>query len=186
MDFSHLIKQKTYEKIVHPLRRHWITYAPFLAGYILLLLVPVAVYFILQSVFPASLTQQSWYAILVICAAIYYLLMYIYFFAHFVDFYLDVWIVTNDRIVDIEQFGLFSRSVSELDLFRIQDVTTHVNGVFATFFDYGNVEVKTASENADIIFRNVPHPNNVREELLMLAHEDRKFHYAQPTVADDD
>lgn len=184
MTFTHLIKQKSYEKIVHPLRRHWATFMPFLFGFLVLLFVPVVLAIILQAVLPTAFEQPFWYALMVLGAGTYYLLILVYFFAHFVDFYLDLWIVTNDRIVDIEQFGLFSRSISEVDLFRIQDVTTHVNGVFATFFDFGNVEVKTASENVDIVFRNIPHPNKVRESLLRLAHEDRKYHIAQ--VATDD
>jgi len=99
------------------------------------------------------------------------------FFTQFIDYYLDLWVVTNDRIIDIEQFGLFSRITSELDLFRIQDVSSDITGLFSTMFNYGDVIVKTASNNQSIIFRNVSDPNTIRENLIKLSHEDRKYHY---------
>ena len=61
--------------------------------------------------------------------------------------------MTNDRIVDIEQHGLFSRTISEVDLFRIQDVTVDIHGIIATLLNYGNLTVKTASDNIHIIHR---------------------------------
>ena len=105
--------------------------------------------------------------------------MYLFFFVRFIDYYLDLWIITNDRIVDIEQHNLFSRSVTELDLFRIQDVTADMHGFFATIFNYGNVLVKTASSNTHIIFYNVSQPNRIREHLIHLSEEDRKYHVGE-------
>ena len=84
--------------------------------------------------------------------------------------------MTNDRIVEMEQLGLFSRTISELELFRIQDVTSEVKGLFPSMFHYGNVLVKTASENSHIIFFNIRNPEKIREELIKLSHEDRKYH----------
>ena len=91
-------------------------------------------------------------------------------------YYLDVWVVTTERMIDIEQFGLFSRSISELELFQVQDVTTDVHGVFPTFFNYGDVSVKTASENTAIVARQVHNPNLVRETIVRLADQDRRTH----------
>lgn len=178
MQVSFLIKQKPYEKIEYYLRRHSITFIPILATFIILMLVPVAMYFLINNLFPQLLTGQFSYPVLVLFASIFYLSIYLFFYGQFIDFYLDVWIVTNDRIVDIEQHGLFSRSISELDLYNIQDVTVEVTGFFATMFKYGNLNVKTASSNSQIIFRNIPNPNEVRQELVQLAENDRKFHHA--------
>jgi hypothetical protein len=63
-----------------------------------------------------------------------------------------------------------------LDLFRLQDVTADVHGVFATFLNYGTVMATTASANMNIVFRNIPDPNRIRNELIRLSHEDRKYH----------
>jgi len=178
MGISILIKQKSYERIEYVLRRHPITFVPILLLFLVLLAVPAIVYLMINALFPTLFGGPIIFPLSVMLASAYCLGICLFFYSQFVDFYLDVWIVTNDRIVDIEQFGLFSRTISELDLFHIQDVTTDVHGFFATIFRYGNVSVKTASSNVDIVFRNVPNPNKIREHLVILSHEDRRFHTA--------
>src|SRR3989339_1973511 len=175
---SHLIKQKTYETIKYFLRQHPLTFAPTVALFVVLFFVPFVVYFLISALFPNLLANSSIYTLAVLCASIYYLSIYLFFYSQFIEFYLDIWIVTNDRIVDIEQQGLFARTISELDLYRIQDVTTEVNGFFCTMFHYGNVIVKTASAGSRVIFRNVKHPNEIRQALIQLAEDDRKHHHA--------
>lgn len=182
MQLSGLIKQKSYEKIIFILRRHPVTFLPMLFLSVLLLAVPAGVYLLLSSLFPSLFTSEIFYPILVLGLSTYLLSVYLFIFAQFIDFYLDLWIVTNDRIIDIEQFSLFSRTISELDLFRIQDVTTDVHGFFATLFDYGNVSVTTASQNAHIIFKDVPNPNFIRQKVIELADVDRRYHYKADTV----
>jgi len=176
MHLSALIKQKSYEHIEYVLRRHWITFVPKILLFLILLAIPVALYALVANLFPNLLTHPLWFPVLVLCASAFLLSVYLFFFMHFIDFYLDQWIVTNDRVVDIEQFGLFARTISELDLYSIQDVTTDVHGVFPTIFNYGDVTVKTASTNVNIVFRDIPNPNEVRRVLIELADKDRKFH----------
>ena len=129
--------------------------------------------------FPDLLNIPQIYGAGILLGSVYYLSILLFFFTSFISFYLDVWIVTNDRIIDIEQFGLFSRTISELELFRIQDITTNVHGIFPTIFKYGDVTIQTASINTTIIFHNVPYPDKIRQNLLELAHEDYKFHSGQ-------
>ncbi len=88
-----------------------------------------------------------------------------------------MWIVTNDRIIDTEQHGLFHRTTTELELHSIEDVTSHIGGIFGTFFKYGDVTIKTSSVTTTIVFRQIPHPEKVRGDLIRLAEEDRKFHH---------
>lgn len=176
---SHLIKQKDYETIKYFLRQHPLMFAPTILLFIILAGVPFAFYFLINALFPGLLATQSIYTIGVLSASIYYLSIYLFFYSQFIEFYLDIWIVTTDRIIDIEQEGLFARTISELDLYRIQDVTTEVNGLFPTLFHYGNVMIKTASSNSHVTFRHVSHPNEIRQTLIQLSESDRKFHHSQ-------
>lgn len=179
MNVSYLIKQKPYEKVKYVVRRHIFTFIPQILLFTILGIMPFGIYVMIKSMFPTLLSTEQMYAVGVLLGSIYYLCILLFFFTSFVDFYLDVWIVTNDRIIDIEQFGLFSRTISELELFRIQDVTTEVHGMFATIFKYGDVMVQTASTNINIKFHNIPDPNIIRQNLLELAHEDYKYHRGQ-------
>ena len=176
MIISALIKQKSYEKIEYFLRQHPITFVPTVLLFLVLMLIPVGVYFLITGIFPNILSNQILYALGVLLGSIYYLSLNLFFYAQFVEFYLDLWIVTNDRMIDIEQLGLFSRSITEADLYRIQDVTVDVKGLLPTLLKYGNVTVKTASGNQHIVFRNIPHPNEIRQALIQLCDQDRKYH----------
>ncbi len=86
----------------------------------------------------------------------------------FVDYYLDVWIITDRRVVNVEQKGLFVRQVSELRYQKIQDVTTEVDGFFPTLLNYGEVFVQTAGEKPRFLFHNVPEPYQIKGMLVDL------------------
>jgi len=178
MDIQHLIKQKPYEHIVHVLRRHPLTFLPEFFLFLVLAFIPIVLVLLANATFPIILTNEIPFTIFVLGTSAYYIAILVFFFTQFIDFYLDIWVVTNDRIIDVEQFGLFARTISELDLFRIQDVTTDIHGFFHTLFKFGSVSVKTASDNKSIVFKNVNDPNRIREELISLSHEDKKYHYS--------
>jgi hypothetical protein len=74
------------------------------------------------------------------------------------NYYLDVYIVTDRRLIDIHQEGLFSRSLSAVDLVDVEDVNAEVKGLLPTYFDYGNVDIQTAGEIQNVNFYQVPKP----------------------------
>ncbi|MFB6182002.1 MAG: PH domain-containing protein [Candidatus Magasanikbacteria bacterium] len=164
-----LIDKNANEEIKYILHRHPITFLKFLFFFFILTLVPVALYLLLNNLFPEIIEMEKIYAFGVVAGGIYYLSILLFLYTKFVEFYLDVWIVTDQKIVDIVQAHLFSRNISELDLDRIQDVTTQVSGILPTIFDYGNVSVQTASQNAKIDFLSVHNPNEVRKEIIRLS-----------------
>ena len=176
MLISKFIRQKSYEHIVYVLRRHPFTFIPTLLLFVILWIIPVILFLIARHVYPDFVVENQIYPVIVLGGSLYYLSTYLFFYAQFIDYYLDIWIVTNDRIVDVEQHGLFHKTITELDLFRIQDITSQVQGVAAIFFKYGDLSITTASSTDTIVFRQIPDPNKIREDLIQLADEDRKYH----------
>ncbi len=85
-----------------------------------------------------------------------------------VMYYLSKQIITNERIVDITQKSLIYRTISELHLNSIEDVTAETQGLFGTFLDYGNVYVQTAAETERFVFDKVPNPALVEKTILDL------------------
>ena len=114
------------------------------------------------------------YPLLVLITSAYYLFVWLFFFFSFIDYYLDVWVITNERIIDVEQRGFFSRTISEHKLFRIQDVTSDVKGVFQTLLRFGDVHVQTAGSNPRFHFDDVPHPNQIRDTIIKLVQRKKK------------
>lgn len=176
MRLEKIIEKKPHEHIIYTLRPHFFTFVPNFILFFILLLIPFSAFFLLHTLFPTIIQGTIISPILILSASIYLLTIYLLLFFRFLMYYLDIWIVTNDRIIDINQHGFFSVTISELDLFRVQDVTVNIKGVFPTLFHYGNIRVETASANQHITFHNIPHSNSIREELVRLSDEDRKYH----------
>jgi len=77
----------------------------------------------------------------------------------------DIYILTTDRIVDIERTPLGLKEMrSESTLDRIQDIEVNISGVWARVFDIGNVNIKTAG--GDFTFRAVADPRGVQRDIF--------------------
>lgn len=83
-------------------------------------------------------------------------------------YYLNIQIITNLRIVDIDQVGLFAHTVSELHIENIEDVTSKTTGLMGTIFNYGQVFVQTAGTVEHFVFENIPNPAAVERLVLDL------------------
>lgn len=155
------------EKIVLFLRRHWsILFKHFLV-YLLEFIIPIAIYIIYIFIIDYEIDKEGpFYIILVMGASLYYLFIGLFFFHDWLDYYLDIWIVTDQRILNIEQNGLFHRVVSEHNITMVQDVTSEVRGRVATMLDYGDVHIQTAGEEQRFIFEQVPRPRDVVTTII--------------------
>ncbi len=96
------------------------------------------------------------------------LALWIYSFLIWVDYYFDIWIITNERIINIEQKGMFTRKVSEMTYAKIQDISTEVVGFIPTIINFGDVKVQTAGENENFVFRTISDPYHVKSVIAEL------------------
>lgn len=94
------------------------------------------------------------------------LCLWVYAFILWLDYYLDKWIITTERVIDSELLGLFQYQFSEFKLSRIQDISVDVHGVIPTMFDYGDIHIQTAGAARQFVFQQVPKPRMVKKILL--------------------
>ncbi|MEA3249147.1 MAG: PH domain-containing protein [Patescibacteria group bacterium] len=174
MHIDELIHKKPEEKVIFYLRRHIIVFIGGMLLISLMAIIPIGAYFGVMKYYPQLFQRELIGPAIMLAASAYYFWVLLFFFANFVDYYLDAWVVTNDRILNIEQKGLFNRTVSELDLLNIQDITSEIHGVFPFFFGYGNVQIQTAAEQGRFVFEQIPKPEEVRKRLLTLVEEEQK------------
>jgi len=172
------------EKIIIALRRHIAAIATKISLFTIIGLIPPIAYFLTHD-YLAWLDDGTslGYLIIVLTISIFYLYIFLLIYHAWVDYYLDLWIVTNERIVAMEQKGLFHRVVSELRLNRIQDVSSETKGFFPTIFKYGTVHVQTASEEDKFYFSEIPRPEVVARQILEL-HE-KYVGFDQESVGSD-
>lgn len=165
-----MIKLNENEYIISVSRRYWfILFSKFLTGLFLFIL-PAFIYLLWS--FATPLTPLSSWPIETIAPffifgiAIYYLFLWLYFCIVFLDYYLDIWIVTNMRILDIEQKGLFNREIAECYISKIQDLTVEIKGIIPTFLNYGDLRIQTAAEKREFVFQEIENPNKIKNIIL--------------------
>ncbi|MEK9152759.1 MAG: PH domain-containing protein [Patescibacteria group bacterium] len=173
MQLENLIKKKPDEKLVFYLRRHPIVFIGQTLFIGVIALVPLALGLLGGEFTDSLLAGEATRPVIILIISGYYLSLWLVFLTQFVDYYLDAWVVTTDKIVSVEQHGLFSRTISELDLSRVQDVTSIIKGVLPTLLNYGNILVQTAGEEEHFIFEQVHRPHEIRKQLLDLVEADR-------------
>ncbi len=166
------------EKIIKVLRRDlFILFKKILFSGLLFIL-PLGFFGVTLLNYPGLFSNPMAYPLVVLLSSAYYLFIWLFFFFSFVDYYLDVWIVTNERIIDVHQKGFFSRIISEQRLYRIQDVTSEVHGFFPTVLKYGEVHIQTAGAKQRFLFHEVPGPEAIRNMIIRLAERSRRKHGA--------
>lgn len=84
----------------------------------------------------------------------------------FFDYYHDVLIVTNRRIVHIERTPFIDTQRTEAFLTRVQDVNWSVSGVWGRLLGYGTLTVQTASTSGRIAFAHMPRPESARAIIV--------------------
>ncbi len=164
------------EKIEGLYRRHPITILGLIIVFCIFIVLPIATYLALKVFGQTYFQNQELMALFVMGGGLFFLFVVMFLYQHFIDYWLDMWIVTDQRIINIEQNGLFSRTTSELRLYRVQDVTAKVDGFVRSMLDFGMVYVQTAGEKEYFTFEDVSHPNQIAKKILELAELDRKEH----------
>ncbi len=166
--------QREGEMVEIIIRKHKIS----LLGSFLYLLAMITIpwiifYFVVPFALPFFL-QLIYTKLFVLFSLIYYLFLWLFVFIVWIDYYYDIWLITNQRLLDIEQKGFFSRTVSELDLKRIQDITSEVHGILSTLFEFGDIHIQTAGEKNRFILKAIPHPITVRRKIVKLYEKARR------------
>ncbi|MBU2566171.1 PH domain-containing protein [Patescibacteria group bacterium] len=174
------------EKIQGIFRRHWITLFSLFAILIVIIILPIASYLFLSFTDSSVLQNNTSLVLLILGGSAFFLFVILFLYQHFLDHWLDIWIVTNSRILNIEQKGLFARTISELRLYRVQDVTSEVNGFMRSLLNFGMVYIQTAGEKERFTFEDVHNPNKVSKLILTLAEQDRKEHLEEAIEAIDE
>jgi uncharacterized membrane protein YdbT with pleckstrin-like domain len=82
-------------------------------------------------------------------------------------------ILTNQRVLMVRQIGLWSRSVAEAPLERVQDVRIAASGVRATLFRYGTLTLELVGGATPLQLPGVPKPESVQELIGRLQEEQK-------------
>lgn len=154
------------ETVIREVNRHWIDLAPVVISAASLIIVSVALAYSygrfkeVLAFIPVGLIYLLIVILIVLAAAIVVVGLFVY--------RQNKLVITDKHLILVIQAGLFSRTVSQLSLTKVQDVKAHRSGVMATILNYGSIEVETAGEEENFTFNLAPHPQGLADQCLSL------------------
>ncbi len=161
---NRFVTQQEDEEVVLLLRAHPITNFKWVVLTILMLLFP----FVLGNV---GVLSSIPFKYLFIGRLTWYLATLMFAMEKFMHWYYSVFIVTNERLVDIDFVNLMFRVITYANLNHIEEPAMVTGGIFRSIFQYGDVFVTTASEKPTVEALGVPWPQRVVDIISRLSEE---------------
>jgi len=118
-----------------------------------------------------ALAEINLKAFLLFSLSVLFLVFWIVLFVIIAVYYLDCWIVTNERTIHTELKGLFNRLTSTVQHDKIQDISVEIKGILPTFLRYGNLYIQTAGGFRKFVCRDIPEPQKLKDLIFKAQNE---------------
>lgn len=164
------IKLEQEEVVLEVVRKHWFVIGLELFGAGILVGAPFLV-LILASSLPDSLSVLSEIIFSHIPEFLFFSCIWILFsiltvFTIWTHYYLDLWVVTDRRIILIDQIHFFNRNVSIFRLERMQDIEYKVTGIIPTLLNFGTIKAQTAgAHESNFTSTGLPDPRGLQATI---------------------
>jgi len=80
----------------------------------------------------------------------------------------DIWVVSDQRVIDSLKHHWFHHQMASADLDDVEDISIRREGVVATMFNYGDLQLQTAGERPNFVLSGIPNPSTV---LALVDHQ---------------
>ncbi len=181
------IQLEKEENVVKVVRKHW--FIIFIELFFIVTSIIIPFIFLLAILLSASdsvllgFDLKKHIFILVYGSLIWTLINIMVAFSIWTNFFLDLWIITDRRVIVVEQLRFFSRNVSSFRLERLQDIEFNISGIIPTLMDFGTVKIQTASAFEDnFITKGLPNPRELQSLIQRLA--DKRLNLLSKTRSD--
>jgi hypothetical protein len=111
---------------------------------------------------------------MLIVAAVFAVVVSVWWLRNFFDYYLDAWIITSEGIIDVAWHGFFHRESARILYSDIQGVSYEIKGVVGTLLQVGVIAVEKISTGDSVSLEWVKRPKKV--ESLLLANQEKYLH----------
>jgi len=99
-----------------------------------------------------------------------------------ISWWFSVFIVTNQRLIQITQKGMFHRSVVDMRLNQIQMINYEVSGFQETILGFGTIMMQTYV--GDLVIHEIHHPAKIQKKLLEIMREQGITPVSSPSADD--
>ena len=115
------------------IRRHWIIYVFLWINFSIAIFITA----LILTFFWGFIWTYMW-------LTIFWHFVAIFMYIKWLDHELDLFVITNNRIIGIDQQGFLSRSLWECNLWQVQDMRSQTTGLLSNLLDYGTLTIQTA------------------------------------------
>jgi hypothetical protein len=148
------------ESVSQVVRRHWWFLWPKSIVMVLAAIIPVS---IIAWIMAATDTYEGIAAtIFWIVAAVWLLYWAVRILFNWYQYHNDIWVITNQRIIDSIKRHPFSHRLATTDLVNVQDITVEKHGVLPSVLNFGDIVVQTAADQADLVLAGIPRPAEIQ------------------------
>ncbi|HEX7368408.1 MAG TPA: PH domain-containing protein [Candidatus Saccharimonadales bacterium] len=91
------------------------------------------------------------------------------FIPSWISWHFSVFVVTDQRLIQITQKGLFHRSVVDMGLTQIQMVNYEISGLQETLLGFGTMILQTFV--GDLVIHDVHHPAKIQKKIMQILRE---------------
>jgi membrane protein YdbS with pleckstrin-like domain len=70
----------------------------------------------------------------------------------------DLWVITNQRLLDLYKRNPFDQRLSSADLVNVQDISIEKGGLLASVLNFGDVRCQTAGAESVFVLAGIPDP----------------------------
>lgn len=149
------------EKILYVFRRSFVTNFDWIFISAILFATPGIVGTFFKYVSPSGIEFDK--SFIFVLGLFWYLVSIGFTFHNFANWFYNVYIVTNKKVVDVDFHGILYKNISEAPLKNIEDVTSNISGALEIVFNYGCVYIQTSAEQREFEFENVSNPAKIRD-----------------------
>ncbi len=166
--------QRQGEKVLMIIRKHPIVYIRIVMAFVITAFMPLVIFLLIWFNYNPISENPRISAIIGIFSSAFVLIGLIITLIAWLNEEFDLFILTDERLIDITQVSFLKRTVASTPLKRIQDTTSNIEGVLPTLLNYGSIEVQTASGDASKFeIDRIPDPAFVARKILNYARESR-------------
>ncbi|MDQ1343712.1 MAG: hypothetical protein QG650_432 [Patescibacteria group bacterium] len=170
-DFPRLENLRPGEEVQMVMKRHWIVLVRTFVYLAVLIKIPLFLFLFRGDI--ASLIPLSYVTVFtVIFLAVFALFIYVDWLSNELDFF----VFTNERIIGVDQISFLNRAISECSMDRVQEVNAFSKGLLANIFNFGTVDIRTASEDSRFEMHVIPAPVERAREILNIVQEFKTRH----------
>lgn len=152
------------EKPLMIIKRHWIILVK-LWLYLFLWLFFTGLFYIFGN--------YAWAHLLVI---IFWMIYSLFLYIEWINHELDLYVITNNRIIWIDQVGFLNRKVSECNLWQVQEVWNQTKWFLANILNYWTITIQTAWNATNFTMDLSPKPIENSRKILNIVDHYRDTH----------